>query len=135
MSFIKDLESFASKFEKEIENLWAKAPSIETIISTTLTYVGPILETVVTIEGGAAAGTAVTTVINTAEEDLIAAKALTTTIGATPSLAGLISGVATNLSGLLAAAKVTDPKSVANVTLVVKELEALVASIPATPAA
>lgn len=134
MSFIKDLESFASKFENELEKLWNKAPSLETVALTTLTFVGPILETVFTIEGGSAVGNAVTTAINVAEQDLTAAKALITAIGPTVSVQSLISGVISDLSGLLKAAKVTNPTSVSNVTLVVSELNALVAAL-STPTA
>ena len=129
-TLVKDTESVASKIEHELEVLWTKAPTAEAVISTTLTYVGPLLETVVTVEAGAAAGTAVTAVINKAEQDLVAAKALITTVGPTPSIASLISGVSNNLSSLLTAANISDPKSVATVKLVISELAAVASAFP-----
>jgi hypothetical protein len=132
MSFITALESFASKVEKEFEELWGKAPSLATIASTTLTFVGPILETVVTVEDGSAAGTAVTAVINKVEMDLSAVKGLLTVVGPTVSVKGLISGAQNDLASLLSAAQITDPKSVANVTLVINELAALATAFPST---
>lgn len=134
MSFITKLESFASTVEKDLENLWGKAPSLETIAATTLTYVGPILEEIVTVEGGPVAGAAVTAVVNKVEQDLAAVKGLLTVVGPTVSVKGLISGAQADLSSLLTTAQIKDPKSVANVTLVVNELEALATSFPTTTA-
>lgn len=132
MSFITKLESFAAKVEKEFAALWGKAPSLTTIASTTLTFVGPILETVITVEAGAAAGAAVTTVINKVESDLAAVKGLLTVVGPTVSVKGLITSAQADLSSLLTAAQITNPASVANVTLVINELEALATAFPAT---
>jgi hypothetical protein len=134
MSFIKDLETFASKMEKEIEKLWGAAPKFETVALTTLTFVGPVLETVISLEGGPIAGNAATAIINKAETDLTAASSLVTAIGPTLSVKNLILGVQTSLSSLLTASQVKNPTSVADVTLIVKELAALVAAFPPTPA-
>lgn len=135
-AIFKDLTTFASKFEAEFAKLWAKAPQIDTVILTTLTFVAPLIETAVGLEAGAGAGNAVTAVLNTVEQDLIAAKGLVTAVGPTPSVTNLINGVANDLSALLTAGGVKNSTSISNITLVVKELEALAAAIPApaTPA-
>ncbi len=133
-AIFKDLTTFASKFEAEFAKLWAKAPQIDTVILTTLTFVAPLIETAVGLEAGAGAGNAVTAVLNTVEQDLIAAKGLVAAVGPTPSVANLINGVANDLSALLTAGGVKNSTSISNITLVVKELAALAAAIPA-PAA
>jgi hypothetical protein len=130
MSFIKDLESFASKFEKDLEALWKKAPAVEKVAETTITFVGPILETIFTLAGDGPAATVVGDIVSKAQQDLTAASALLSTIGPTPSVAGVISGVATNVASLETAANITDPKVVADIALVVKELQAVVAAFP-----
>ncbi len=40
-TIIKDVESFASKFEKELAKLWSKAPSVAAVASTVLQFVAP----------------------------------------------------------------------------------------------
>jgi len=95
-----------------------------------LTFVGPILETVVEVTEGPAVDAAVTLVINAAERDLIAAKALITAVGPTLSVKSLLAGVSSDLGGLLTAAQVTNPTSASNVKLVVGELNALVNAFP-----
>ena len=104
-AIFKDLTTFASKFEAEFAKLWAKAPQIDTVILTTLTFVAPLIETAVGLEAGAGAGNAVTAVLNTVEQDLIAAKGLVAAVGPTPSVANLINGVANDLSALLTAGR------------------------------
>lgn len=129
MSIFTDIESWASKFEKDLEKLWTKAPTLTQVALTTLTFAGPVLETIFTIYAGQAGGAAVTAVITTAEQDLTAAQGLITTIGPTVSVASLIAGVSTDLSSLLTAGHVTDATNVANITLIVKELAALATSL------
>jgi hypothetical protein len=135
MFFIKDLESFAAKAEQDLAKLWSKAPSFTDIALTTLTYVGPVLETVFTIEAGAPTGALVTAAITKAEQDLTAARGLINTIGPTLSVRSLVSGVATDLGSILPAANVTDAASVANLKLVIGELSALANSFPVPAAA
>lgn len=130
MSFISALETFASKVEKDIEKLWSKAPSFSTVLSTTITFVGPILETLVTITAGQAAGTLTTTIVNKIQQDLLAVKGLISVIGPTPSVKNILLGVQSDLSSLLTATQVSDPKSVANINLVISELNALVGAFP-----
>jgi hypothetical protein len=135
MGLIADLKSFASKFEQDLDKLWSKAPKVEQIAETTITFVGPILEDIFTVAGDGPAAAIVGDVVSKAEQDLTAVKALLTTTGATPSVGGIIAGVAANLGTLEAAANISDPKTVSNINLVVNELNALVAAFPkaATP--
>jgi hypothetical protein len=129
-SLIKDVDSFASKFEKELAKLWSKAPTIEATAATVLEFVAPLIETIFTVEAGAAAGTAVTATLNAIEQKLVAAKGLITAIGVTPTFTGVISGVQSDLSDLLALGGIKDTASVANAKLVLSELTALLSALP-----
>ena len=90
-TIIKDVESFASKFEKELAKLWSKAPSIAAVAGTVLQFVAPLIETAFTIEAGAAAGTAVTSLLEYHRaKDSSQLKGLITAVGATPTLTSLL---------------------------------------------
>ena len=54
--FIKDIDSFASKVESAFKKLFGEAPSWIAIAQGVLTYLGPIVVTILTIGGGAALG-------------------------------------------------------------------------------
>jgi hypothetical protein len=128
---VTDLESFAHKFETEFEKLWGKAPNFVTVATTTLTFVGPILEAVLAAVAPEALPL-VTPIIAKVESDLAAAKSLLTVVGPTVSLKGLVAGAQTDLSTLAPVANITDPKTVANINLVLGELSALLNAFPAT---
>jgi hypothetical protein len=133
-TIIKDVTSFASKFEAELAKLWGKAPQISTVALTVLKFVSPLIETAISLEAGAGAGTAATDVLNEVERGLIAASGLITAVGPQPSVTTLINGISNDLTNLLAAGHVTNATSISNITLVIKELAALVGSLPvATP--
>jgi hypothetical protein len=130
-AIIKDLKTFASKFEHELAKLWGKAPTLDSVALTTLEFAAPVVEEIVTLEGGSAAGTAVTDVLNAIETKLIAAKGLISAVGATPTVAGVLSGVSTDLSDLLSLGNISNATGVANAKIVVGELNALVTAIEA----
>lgn len=127
---IKNAEhSFAAFAEKEWVKLYNETPKLEQIVSTTLKYVGPALQMIVTAEAGAPAGALVGSVIKEAQSDLLAASSLIYDFGATPSVSSVFTGVNTDLSSLLTAGHVTDPKSVSAVNRVISEVEVLAAAI------
>lgn len=121
--------TFAGWAEKELSKLFKDAPKIEQVADAILTYVGPALQTVVTIEAGAPAGALVGKVIREAQSDLTAASGAMYDFGATPSVGSIINGVKDNLAALLAAGHVSNPASVANVNQVVNELDVLVTAL------
>ena len=129
--------SFAGWAEKELAKLFKDTPRIEHVADAILTYVGPALQTIVTLEAGAPAGALVGKVIREAQSDLTAASGVIYDFGASPSVGSIINSVKENLAALTAAGHITNPSSVANVNQVVSELEVLVTAlskIPATPA-
>ena len=136
-TIIKDVESFASKFEKELAKLWSKAPSVAAVASTVLQFVAPLIETAFTIEAGAAAGAGVTSLLNTVEQKLVAAQGLITAIGATPTLTAVIAGIESDLTDLLSLGGFKNSMTQSNIQLVLKEIQALLGALPTatTPAA
>jgi hypothetical protein len=127
---IQNIEhTFAGWAEKELAKLYGEAPKIEQVAGTILTYAGPALQTVVTLEAGAPAGAIVGKVIQDAQADLTAASGLIYDFGATPTIGSIIASVKTNLSALLAAGHVSNPTSVAGVNQVIGELDTLATTI------
>jgi hypothetical protein len=133
MKLIKDLETFASKAEADLEKFLAKAPELEQIAVSVITYVGPLLQTIVTTAEGSAAGQLVAAGIAKAQAELVAAKGLFAAVGTSGSAASIVEGVAADLPAVLTAANVTDTKSVATASTIVAELKAVVqAAAPVT---
>jgi hypothetical protein len=139
MSFFSGIASaehtFAAWAEKEWTKVYNEAPKLAQITDTVLKYVGPALQIAVTAEAGNAAGALVGSVVSEAQTDLTAASGLVTDFGATPTAAGVISSVASNLQGLLTDAHVTSATSVSAVTKAVSSLSALSTAISTAAAA
>ena len=51
-TIIQDLKSFASKVETEFKKLFNEAPSWISIAQGVLTYLGPVVVTIVDVAGG-----------------------------------------------------------------------------------
>jgi len=132
---IADVEhTFAGWAEKELAKLFEEEPKIEQVADAVLTYVGPALQTVVTLEAGSPASPLVGKVIREAQSDLTAANGAIYDFGPSPSAGSIINGVKENLAALLVAGQVRNPSSIANVNQVVSELDVLVAALGKTPA-
>lgn len=136
MSFLTALHTFGAWAEKELAIVVGKAPAVEAVAASVLKYAGPALQTVVTAESGAPAGALVGKVVADAQAGLTAASGLIYDFGANPTFSSVLSSVSSNLSALLSAGHITNANSVATVTKVVTEVNALASSLStATPAA
>jgi hypothetical protein len=130
------LHTFGAWAEKELGALHNAAPALEQTAATILKYAGAALQTVVTAEAGGAAGALVGKVVADVQAGLTAAAGFIYDYGATPTAASLTGSVVSNLSGLLAAGKVTNATSVATITSVVTNLNNLTTALTAAePAA
>ena len=89
---IKDLKSFAAKVEAAFKKLFGDAPSWIVIAQGVLTYLGPIVVTILTIGGGAALGDEANQIIGTIKTDLATALATVTTANAATSSAEFAGG-------------------------------------------
>jgi hypothetical protein len=134
-SLIKDLESFASKVEAAFKKLFSEAPSWITIAQGVLTYLGPIVVTILTIGGGSVLGEEANAIIANIKTDLATALAVASTAGAATSLPTLLTGIQSQLPALLAAIKVSNPASLStienDVSIIATELTALINAAPA----
>lgn len=136
MSFITAIESELAKAEKILASWWGKEPAFANVLTTGINIAGAALETVFTLEGNGPASTIVGNVVSKAQQEILAVNSLVTTVGPTPSAKSILAGVASDIGGLAAAANITNPKSIAAITLGVNTVNALVSSFPAaTPAA
>ncbi len=136
MSFITAIESELAKAEKILASWWGKEPAFANVLATGINIAGAALETVFTLEGNGPASTIVGNVVSKAQQEILAVNSLVTTVGPTPSAKSILAGVASDIGGLAAAANITNPKSIAAITLGVNTVNALVSSFPAaTPAA
>ena len=125
----KAAHTFAAWAEKELTVLEGKAPTIERVIDTTLSYVGPALELGLDALNQPAIAAEVATVVAKAQSDLKAASALVTDFGPTPTAASAFTAVQTNLSSLLTAGQITNPTTVATITKSVAEVGAVAAAV------
>lgn len=132
---IKDLESFASKLEGAFKKLFGDAPTWIVIAQGVLTYLGPVVVTILTIGGGAALGNEANAIIGNIKTDLATALAAVNTVDASTSIPSLLAGIQAQLPALLAAVKVSNPTTVSKIetytSLIDTELTALLHSIPA----
>jgi hypothetical protein len=119
--------------EKELGILHNDMPAIESVIAAGLKYAGPALQTVVSLEAGSAAGNEVGKILGDAQAGLTAASAFVYDFGATPTASSILGSVSKDLGVLLAAGKVSNPKSVATVTSIVTNLDLLVQAIANKP--
>ena len=70
---IKDLKSFGAKVEGAFKKLFGDAPSWISIAQGVLTYLGPIVVTLLTVGGGSALGDEANEIIGNLKADLATA--------------------------------------------------------------
>jgi hypothetical protein len=133
-TIINDVKSWASKFEAEFVKLFKTAPSWLTIVSGVLSYAGPIVATLVTLVAGAPAGTATAAILAVIQKDIAVAQTAIVSADATTDVPALLASLKASLPALLAAAKVENISTVADiekyVNLLIPEIDALIASAP-----
>jgi hypothetical protein len=127
--------TFASWAEKEWTAICNAAPKLEQVADTTLKYVAGALQIASTIEADNPQIAKISNALSTAQNGITAASGLIADFGATPTASGILTSVSSNLSALLSAAHITNPKSVAAVTKAINETNVLAAAISAAPTA
>lgn len=132
---IKDLKSFAAKVESAFKKLFGDAPTWIAIAQGVLTYLGPIVVTILTVGGGSALGDEANEIIGNIKTDLATALATVSTANAATSLPSLLEGIQGQLPALLDAIKVSNPTTVSKIetytSIIDTELTALLNAIPA----
>ena len=134
-TIIKDVKSVAAKIEAAFKKLFGEAPTWIAIAQGVLTYLGPIVVTILTVGGGSALGQDANQIIAAIKADLATALATVNTADAATSLPSLLTGIQAQLPALLAAVKVSNPSTVSQienyVNIIDTEIEALLNAIPA----
>ena len=124
-----------SKVEAWFKKVFSKAPGWEKTASAVLTYVAPLLETVIALTAGEPAAAAIATVVGKVQSDMAVAAVTIEDANASVSLTGVLTSIQTNLSSLLTAGQITDAATVTKVTAVVNtiiaEIKAVAAAVPA----
>lgn len=133
-TFITDIKSLAGKIESDLRKFFGNATKWEDIAQAGLTVVGGILSNVVTLEGGPVAGAAIAAVVARLQADIVAAKALTTTIGATPTVTGVLTSIATDVSQIESTFNITNPASKAQLATALETIQTIVSAAPAVAA-
>ena len=133
-SVIGDLRSFASRVETEFKKMFKEAPSWLAIAEGVLTYLGPVVVTIVDVAGGPALGSEASLVLGDIKTKMATAAAMVKTAGSTTGIAGVLAEIQTDLPVLLSALQVSNPTTVEKVTsytdIVGTELAALLSSLP-----
>jgi hypothetical protein len=131
---IKDLKSFGSKLEAAFKKLFGDAPSWIVIAQGVLTYLGPIVVTILTVGGGAALGNEANSILGNIKTDLATALATVTTANSANGLPSLLADIQSQLPALLAAVKISNPStatSIENYTKIIDtEITALLNALP-----
>jgi hypothetical protein len=116
----------------------------ERTAASTITYVAPLLETIVQLAAGSAAEQAVAKVIATVQSDLATVAAVVDgTASGTPHgtavVVSALGSIKTNLSGLLSLAEVKNSGKVSQITtavnLIVGEADAMLGAMPGASSA
>ena len=124
--------SFFAKVKAELKKLFTHAPGWEASAAATLTYVAPMVETVVALVDPAVAPV-VNGLIAKAQSAMAAAAVVVKDAGPTPTLITYLSAVKNDLALVESAAGVKDPVAAAKLTALVGtitgEIEAILAEI------
>jgi len=131
---IKDLKSFGATVEAAFKKLFGDAPSWIVIAQGVLTYLGPIVVTILTIGGGSALGNEANEIIGSIKMDLATALATLSKTASASGLPSLLTDIQSQLPALLAAVKVSNPSTVASIenytNIINTEITALLNALP-----
>jgi len=114
---------------KEYAKLYNAEPTLEAVADAAFAYAVPAVQILISATGNSAAATLIGNVATEAQKDLLVVSALIHDFGPTPSAAGILSTIKSNLSSLLADSHITDAVHVAIITKVVNALGVLAAAI------
>ena len=120
--------SFFARVRAELKQLFVHAPSWEASAAATLTYLAPMVESVVTLTDPAAAPL-VTSIIQRVQSAMAAAAVVMKDAGPTPTLVTYLNAVNSDLGQVLSAAQTKDPATLARITALVGTVTAEVNAI------
>lgn len=131
-------ESFFAKVKAELKKLFAHAPGWEASASATLTYVAPMVETVVSLADPAAAPV-VNALIEKVQSAMAAAAVVIKAAGPTPTLVTYLNAINSDIGQVESVAGVKDATSATKLTTLVGaitgEVNAILSEVGAAKAA
>ena len=137
-SMVSDLRSFASRVEAEFKKMFKEAPSWAMVAEGVLTYLGPVVVTIVDVAGGPAMGAEAASVLSDIKTKLATAAAMVKMAESTTGVEGVLAEIQADLPTLLGALQVSHPAAVEKVTaytqIVATELAALLSALPSRAA-
>ena len=127
--------SFFSKVKAELKKLFTHAPGWEASAAATLTYVAPLVETVVALVDPAVAP-AVDGVMAKVQSAMAAAAVVVKQAGPMPTLVTYLRAIQSDLAQVESVAGIKDPVSAAKLTTLIEtiegEIEAILTEVGAT---
>lgn len=139
------MKKFWHRLEAALKKIFGST-TWEKTTSGIITYVAPLLETLIALTAGGPAAALATSIINTVQTDLATVSAVVSGATATPpanelqAAVGALNSIKANLGQLLAAAEIKNSGKQAEITLavntIVGEIDACLENVPAlaTPA-
>lgn len=129
--------SFFSKVKAELKKLFLHAPGWEASAAATLTYVAPLVETVVALADPEAAPL-VTSLIQKVQSAMAAAAVVVKDAGPAPTLVTYLNAINDDLAQVEAVAQIKDPgtaqKLTATITTITAEVNAILQAVAPTAA-
>lgn len=129
---------FFTRVKAELKKLFAHVPGWEASASATLTYVAPLVETVVTLVDPGAAPL-VDALIAKVQSAMAAAAVVIKSAGPTPTLVTYLNAINGDIAQVESAAGITDPASAAKLTallgMITGEVNAILEEIGSAKAA
>ena len=124
--------SFFARVKAELKKLFVHAPGWEASAAATLTYVAPMVETVMTLVDPAAAPV-VNNTISKIQSAMAAAAVVIKSAGPTPTLVTYLDAINNDIAQVQTAAQVKDPATTAKITALVatitREVNAILAEV------
>lgn len=134
MSFFSNLATDFEKIENIFVSFFKKEPSWALVAETDLAFIAPVINTIVTLNAGAAVDAQVQEVIADIQKDLVLATKFVQAEDSSSNLTDVLNTLKSNLNGLLTLAGIkSNPefnKISAYVSGIIAELEAIINVIP-----
>lgn len=133
MSIFSDIanaaKSTAAWIEKTFTKILKTAPSVLSVIDTTLSYTSVLIEVIVERLAGTAAEAEVVKVLSEVRSDITVLQAVLYDTGTSATVSSLLDSIIANLKALATAGHISNPDTLALLTKVLTELDVIAKKI------
>ena len=123
------VKSTAAWIEKTLTKIMKEAPSVLSIIDTTLSYTSVLIEVIVERVAGTAAEAEVVKILAEVRSDIAVVQAVIYDTGTSATASSLLDAIIANLKALAAAGHVSDTATLALITKILTELDVIAKKI------